>query len=312
MQAQGLKKVLLPYSPIGINSLPFFVAKEARLFEKYGLDVDLVFIGASSVVFQSMLSGAADMAGSGGPAVIANVLKGGDIIQVAATVPRFTQSLLVKPEVKKVENLRGKKVGISRLGTVTHFALQTALEGYGIKDVTVLQMGGQPEALAGLMRGSIDGAIVYPPQSFQLRNQGFHELVTPNDLQKLTEFITTGIVARRAVADKNRDTVLRMIKGTTEAIKYISQNEGFAKKVLSQYVHLSDPELLDQSYRFATETFAKEPLVSPGAIRSMVRQMVQSNMADSRAASSLPLTAYYDNSFVDELKRSGFFEELWK
>ena len=103
-----------------------------------------------------------------------------------------------------------------------------------------------------------------------------------------------------------------MIKSTTEAIKYISQNEGFAKKVLSHYVRLTDPELLDQSYRFTTENFAKEPFVSLGAIRSIVRQMVQSNMADSKAASSLPLTAYYDNSFVEELKQSGFFEELWK
>src|SRR5262249_45024270 len=84
VHAQTLKKVPVPFSPVGINSLPLFVAREARLYEKNGIDVDVIFIGASSALFQAMLSGAADIAGSGGPAVISNVLKGGDIIQVAA------------------------------------------------------------------------------------------------------------------------------------------------------------------------------------------------------------------------------------
>ncbi len=313
LQAQGLKKILLPYSPIGINSLPFFVGREARLFEKHGLDVDTVFVGAFSAMFQSMLSGAADMAGSGGPAVIANVLKGGDIIQVAATVPHFTQSLMVKPEIKRIEDLRGKKLGVSRLGTVTHFALQTALDRHDIKGATILQMGGQPEALAGLSRGSIDGAVLSPPQSFQMMKEGFRELVSPKDLRNLgVEFITTGVVARRSVAEKNRDTVIRLIKGTMEAVKYIIQNEAFTKKILTKYMRLTSPELLEQSYRFAVDNFAKEPFIPPAAIQSMVQQMVQSNLVDAKTASNTPVTAFYDNSYVEEIKRSGFFDELWR
>jgi NitT/TauT family transport system substrate-binding protein len=178
VSAQAMKKVPLPFSPIGINCLPWFVAKEARIYQKHGIDVDPVFIGASSALFQSMLSGAADMAGSGGPSVISNVLQGGDIIHVTAMVPRFTQSIMVKPEIKKPEDLQGKKIGVSRLGTVTHFALQTALDGYGVKGVTILQMGGQPEAVAGLVRGSVDGAVFSPPYNFQLKKQGYNELAS--------------------------------------------------------------------------------------------------------------------------------------
>ena len=99
----------LPFSPIGINCLPWFVAKEARIYEKHGIDVDPVFIGASSALIQSMLSGAADMAGSGGPSIISNVLQGGNIIHVTAMVPRFTQSIMVKPEIRKPEDMSGKK-----------------------------------------------------------------------------------------------------------------------------------------------------------------------------------------------------------
>ena len=223
---QALKKVPFPFSPIGLNCLPWFVAKDARIFEKHGIDFDPVFIGASSALFNAMLSGAADLAGSGGPAVIANILKGGDVIHITAMVPRFTQSIMVKSDIKKPEEMAGKKIGVSRLGTVTHFALQTVLDGYGIKNVTILQMGGQPEAFAGLSRGSVDGAVFSPPYNFQLKKLGYNELVSPGELAKLTEFITNGIVARRTVAEKDKDTVIKTIKGTAEAIKDYPDRQG--------------------------------------------------------------------------------------
>ena len=310
--AQGMKKVPLPFSPIGINCLPWFVAKEARIYEKNGIDVDPVFIGASSALFQSMLSGAADMAGSGGPSIISNVLQGGDIIHVTAMVPRFTQSIMVKPEIKKPEDMKSKKIGVSRLGTVTHFALQTALDGYGVKNVTILQMGGQPEAVAGLVRGSVDGAVISPPYNFQLKKQGYNELVSPNDLQKLTEFITNGIVARRSVVEKDKDSLIRLIKSTAEAIKLITTDREFTKKVITKWIPLKDADLLEQAYRFATENYSREGTVPEGALRAMVKQMVQSNLIDAKMAANTPLTAYYDNRYVEEVKRSGFFDQLWK
>jgi ABC-type nitrate/sulfonate/bicarbonate transport system substrate-binding protein len=309
---QTLKKMPFPFSPIGINCLPWFVAKDARIFEKHGIDFDPVFIGASSALFNAMLSGAADLAGSGGPAVIANILKGGDIIHITAMVPRFTQSLMVKAEIKKPEDMAGKKIGVSRLGTVTHFALQTVLDGYGVKNVTILQMGGQPEAFAGLSRGSVDGAVFSPPYNFQLKKQGYNELVSPSDLAKLTPFITNGIVARRSVAEKDKDTVIKTIKGTAEAIRMIQTDKEFTKKVMNKWMPMKDADLVEQSYRFATENFAKEGMVPEAALRGMVKQMVQSNLADAKMASATPLTAYYDNRYVEEVKRSGFFDQLWR
>jgi ABC-type nitrate/sulfonate/bicarbonate transport system substrate-binding protein len=312
LYAQRLKQVPFPFSPIGINCLPWFVAKESRIAEKHGIDFDPVFIGASAVLFQSMLSGAADFSGSGGPSIISNVLRGGDIIHVTAMVPRFTQSVMVKPEIKKPEDMSGKKIGVSRLGTVTHFALQTAIDGYGIKGVTILQMGGQPEALAGLVRGSVDGAVFSPPYNFQLKKQGYNELVSPNDLQKLTEFITNGIVARRSVAEKDKDTVIRLIKLTAESIKLVQTDREFTKKVIMKWMHMKDPEMLEQVYRFATENYSKEGFVPEGALRSMTKQMVQSNLVDAKAAAATPVTAYYDNRYVEEVKQSGFFDQLWR
>ncbi len=313
VDAQALKKVPVPFSPVGINSLPLFVAREAHLYEKNGIDVDVIFIGASSALFQAMLSGAADVAGSGGPAVISNVLRGGDIIQVAATVPRFTQSVMTKAEIAKPQDLSGKKIGVSRLGTVTHFALQTAMDVYGLKGVTILQMGGQPEEAAGLVNGTIDAAVVSPPYNFQLKSQGFNELVTPADLQKGgANFITNGIVAKRSAVEKNPDGLLRLLKSVAQATKVIVTDREFTKKVMNKWMPVKDAVLADRIAAFAAESFAKEPLVPEAAIRDIVKEMVQANLVDAKAAAATPMSAYYDNRYVEELRRSGFFKELWK
>jgi ABC-type nitrate/sulfonate/bicarbonate transport system substrate-binding protein len=312
LHAQALKKVPFPFSPIGLNCLPWFVAKDARIFDRHGIEFDPVFIGASSALLNAMLSGAADFAGSGGPSVISNILQGGDVIHITAMVPRFTQSIMVKAEIKKPEDMAGRKIGVSRLGTVTHFALQTLMDGYGVKNVTILQMGGQPEAFAGLSRGSVDGAVFSPPYNFQLKKQGYNELASPSDLAKLTTFITNGIVARRSVAEKDKDTVIKVIKGTAEAIKIIHTDREFTKKVMSKWMPMKDADLAEQSYRFATENYSKEGVVPEAALRGMVKQMVQSNLIDAKAAASTPITAYYDNRHVEEVKRSGFFDQLWR
>src|ERR1051325_1159497 len=130
--AAELTKVPFPYGPLGLNSIPWIVAKDARLFEKNGIDVDMVYIGASSVMVQSMLAGSANIAGFAGPAVITNVLRGGDIIQVAAMAPYFTQSVIVRPELRDLRALQGKKVGVTRFGSVTDLALRALLDRNGI------------------------------------------------------------------------------------------------------------------------------------------------------------------------------------
>jgi ABC-type nitrate/sulfonate/bicarbonate transport system substrate-binding protein len=176
--SQELTKIAFPYGPLGLNSMPWVIARDARLFEKNGLDVDMVYVGASAVIVQSMLSGCSNVAGFGGPAVVTNVLRGGDIIQVAAMAPFFTQSLFVRSDIRDLRAIQGKKIGITRFGSVTDFALRTILERHNLKDVNILQMGGFPEAVAGLSRGAIDGALFSPPHNLSPVS-GFPAIVVP-------------------------------------------------------------------------------------------------------------------------------------
>ena len=124
--------------------------------------------------------------------------------------------------------------------------------------------------------------------------------------------LTNGIVARRSVVEKDKDSLIRLIKSTSESIKLITVDREFTKKVITKWMPLKDPDLLEQVYRFATENYAKEGMVPEGTLSAMVKQMVQNNLIDAKMAANTPLTAYYDNRYVDEVKRSGFFDQLWK
>src|SRR5499433_1577817 len=212
LQAQGRVKVLFPYSVVNYSSLPWMIAKDTGLFRKSELDVDLVFMGSSSLIIQSMLSGSVPVAGVAGPAVISSVVSGGDVVTVANLAP-LTIALMVKPAIEKPEDLRGKKIGVPR------FAIRLILDRHGIKDATILQMGSQPEAAAGMRRDAIDGAMISLPLNYVLAKEGFRELVGPQDYRKLgIQFISQGISARRSFGAKNRDVVMRLMKGTMEGL----------------------------------------------------------------------------------------------
>ena len=312
LYAQGLVKFLFPYSVVNYSSLPWMIAKDAGLFRKHELDVDLVFMGSSSLILQSMLSGSVPVAGVAGPAVIASVVSGGDVVTVANLAP-LTIALMVKPTIEKPEDLKGKKFGVPRLGAVAHFAIRMILDRHGIKDATILQMGSQPEAAAALRRDAIDGAMISLPLNYVLAKEGFRELVGPQDYRRLgIHFVSQGISARRSFAAKNRDVVTRLMKATMEGMKLMSTQENLAKKILSKYTRQTDPESLDRAYRFGLDTLNKDPTIPREAIVSMVRLMADLGLVDRSAAANTPPEMFYDNSFVDEMKRTGFLRELWK
>ncbi len=310
---QSATKVSFPYTPIGAASLPWWIAKESRYYEKHGLDVDMIYVGASPVIIQAMLGGQAGVGAGGGPPLVTNVLQGGDIVQVATTIPYAIQSLIVRPEIKTPADLVGKKVGISRLGAIPHYTLQAIQKLHNVKGVNVVQTGTTTQAITSLSQGLIDGIITSAPFTFRLMKDGYRELLGPKDFKKAgVEFLINGLVARRSFAVKNRDIVISMIKATMEGMRQMFVNEKQAKTVLAKYTRQADPDILDQTYRFALDIFIKDPTVTPNSIQPIVQQSAEFNLVDVKLANSTPLTAYYDNSYVEELKRSGWLSELWR
>ena len=309
---QETNKVIFPYAPIGLNSLPWFIAKEAKLFQRHGVQVDAVYAGLSPLIISMMLSGTANVAGIGGPAPITATLQGGDINYVAAIIPYFTNALIARKEIQSIEELNGKRVGMGRIGTVPHFGLQVIIDHYKLKDVRVVQGIGPTEQVVALSRGSVDAAVVAAPYNFTLVKAGFRQFVSPKDFQKFGgQFINQGIAVRKAALAKDRDAVAGIIKATAEGIRVMHANEVFTKKVIADYLRVTDIILLDEIYRSSLESFVKKPFVPPAAIGTMVQQLVKWGMVEPKVANR-PATAFYDNSIVQEIEQSGFFDQLWK
>jgi NitT/TauT family transport system substrate-binding protein len=156
--ASAPDKIKFPYSPISWNSLPWWMAKDAGHFEKNGLDVGLFYEGASSVIVQAMLAGEANFGGLAGPAVVSNVINGGDVIQIAAIVKTFTVPMFSAPNIKEVAQLKGQKVAVSRFGSISHIAAQNIFQKAGVTGAAVIQSGGTPESAAMLMSGAVAAA----------------------------------------------------------------------------------------------------------------------------------------------------------
>jgi ABC-type nitrate/sulfonate/bicarbonate transport system substrate-binding protein len=311
--ASALEKIKFPYSPISYHSLPWLVAYEAKLFERHGLEVDPVFAGASSLIVQSMLAGEADLAGMAGPAVISNVLKGGDVIQVAALVKSFSVPLYVQPSITHVSQLSGKRVGVTRFGSVSHFTAKAILDRSNVNDAVIIQTGGYPESMTALSTNAIAGAMIPAPQSVVLREKGFRELVNIKQIRDMNiRFIEQGVVARRAYAERNADIVKRFIQAVYDGLKKIHDDKAFATKVLSKYTKVTRQNMLDESYQASIDAFAKDPRVPPDVFKDLAEQLVGLKLIDPLAAQKTPLSAYYDNRYVDELEKSGFFKRLWQ
>ena len=311
--ASAPEKVKFPYSPMSWNSLPWWVAKDAGHFEKNGLEVEPFYEGASSVIVQAMLAGEANFGGLAGPAIVSNVINGGDVIQIAAIVKTFTVPMFSAPNIKEVAQLKGQKVAVSRFGSISHIAAQNIFQKSGVTGVAVIQSGGTPESAAMLMSGAVAAAMVPPPQSLMLKEKGYRELVSVKQFREWNiPVVENGIAARRSFVDKNPGVAKRFIRAAFEGIQTIYTNKELAIRTLAKYTKVNDEKILEESYRFSVEALSKEGFMPPEAFSALVEQLVSQKAIDEATSKKLPLTAYFDNRFVNELEKEGFFKKLWQ
>ena len=311
--AEKLDKLRFTYAPLSASGFLWFIAKDAGYFEKNRLDVDMYFEGASPIMVQSILAGENQLAGGLGPTVVTNVLQGGDVIPVACITHTFTTPMYVQPSITSLQQLRGKKVAVSRIGAVSHLTADSILRRARVGDVTIIQTGGIPESMAAIMTGNVDGAMVNPPNNIILREKGFREIVGAKQLKEMNlRFPENGVMAKRTWAEKNSDVVKRFIKSIAEGLKRMHDDKDFAIKTLGKYTKVTDAKSLEESYRWGIDSFFKDFKTPADGIRLMVDQLASSRMIDANLAQKTPLTAYYENRYVEELEREGFFKKLWQ
>ena len=235
------EKFRVVYSAIGSSQSPLWIAHEAGIFRKHGLDVELLYVAGGSRAAQVILSGEVPVAMFNGGSVISADLAGADLVNVASGMNVLPFFLVVGPGVKQIEELKGKKVAVTRLASATDYALRFAAEKWSIKpdrDFTVLQLGGQPEMMAALKGGAVQGAMLNAEFTILARREGYRDLADVGSMG-LT-FPGSGLNTSRSFIRNRRDTMLRIVRAYTDSVHYGRTQKSFALGVLAKYLKNSD------------------------------------------------------------------------
>jgi NitT/TauT family transport system substrate-binding protein len=296
------------YTAISGSTWPVWIAQDTGIFAKHGLDADIEFVASSTTAMQSMLSGeVAFVPTASAPTVIQAVLGGADAVIIGATNNTVIFSLMSAPSIRQYADLRGKRIGISRLGASTDSAARSALLKWGLKpdeEVTILQMGGVPEALAGLTAGAIDAAVLSTPHDLRAKQAGFNELA---DLGAIgIDYPQTAIATTRGYLAANEDVARRFLRATVEAVHVMKSDPATAQAIFGKYTDSDDPEILQASYRAYVDKTESVPYAKPAAMQVAIAEVAQT---DPRAASAKP-EDFADNRYVQELETSGFIQQL--
>ena len=290
------------------QSLPW-VAEEAGLFKRHNLDFQLVFISSSSIVTSALLGGDAEMTLTGGIGnVIAYVRGTTDVVFVGGVKNMLTHSIVGGANIRRPEDLKNKRIGVSRIGGNSHYFTVQALRRFNLepgRDFAFIQTGGEPEAIAALIGGGIDAAAVTAPADAQGIAHGYHYVLYGPDLK--IPYSATAFVTKRSVIAKRSQVISEFMRAMAEASKLMHTDREFIYKVLGKYLRMSDRKVLESAYN--TEIKALEPRL---AIKMDSLQAILDEVAltDARAKKIKPQDLV-DNRYVDEMEKSGFFDQLW-
>jgi len=304
-QAQT-KRIAAGYSAISATQTGFYLAKDMMLFEKYGLYVDPVYVAGGSRMAQAIIAGEFALALAGGNIVNVN-LSGGDIVIIGGVVNVPSFYLFVQEAIKKSEDLKGKALGITRYGASTDVSLRAYLKKYRLepdRDVKILQMGGQPEILAGMQAGVIQGGILSSPGDFKAKKAGF--VMLANFAKEGIDYPTTSLLSTRSTIKKDRETVKRFLMAYSEAVDRLFRDKELGMKIIGKWTRTQDRETLESSYEYATNFIERPPRLPYKATENIVASMAET---DTRAKGH-KAEEFLDPSLYNELEKSGFFKSL--
>src|ERR1043166_682968 len=307
--AQKLEKLVIGY-PAPVASLGIIdVMREGGLFKKNGLDVDLVYIQGSPILTAAMVSGQVPLAFLGGAAIVASAIGGADTVYLACGINTLYWRVFSTPDVKTVTDLKGKKIGVSTIGSQEDSVIRFLLKDRGLlpdRDFAVVAIGGAPTRLAALSKGVIQASTFIPPQDIAAEKLGLHELI---DMSKLGLYNPGSCFAStKTYVKSHRDTVMRVMKTFVEGLRYYKENREFVLKVTADFAQNRDPDVLRQTYEVVTRCEDRVPYVNMKGIEFMLKTL---ELRDPRARNFDPNNVV-DSSFIPQLEKTGFIDTVWR
>jgi NitT/TauT family transport system substrate-binding protein len=306
MHAAALDKINVSYGAISGSMAQTWVAKEARLFDKHGLDVNLVYISGGPRSIMSLIGGSVQFVNHSGMPALEAYQRGADTALIASPMNQLEHALVVQKNITGTEQLRGKILGMSTAGSLTDILLREGLRLNSIaeRDVTILPVGDLGARLSGLQTGRIHGAIIAGIQTLTAHKLGFRTLI---DYSKLPlEIAGSGILVRRSYVTKNPDLTLRFLKAWIEGLYLLKAKPDFALTVLKKYVASQDNEVLTTIYNLYKERLMLKPTPTVNVAKSMLYLLSRS----SPQVGSVSPEGFIEARYVNELESSGFFDEM--
>ena len=308
--SESTTKLRVAYGTITSGYSALWVTKEAGIFAKNGLDVEMLMIQSSPILAAAMVSGNVPLSIMGGAAAVASNLSGSDLVLIGSL--RKTSSLaffVTTKDISRPEQLRGKTLGIDRYGGAGDFILRLVLEKLGLnpeKDVTIRQVGQSPLRLSALQAGMIQGTTLSAEDKVAADRLGLPVLV---DVRKLgVEFLGSDLIATRSIIKAEETTVRRFMKALVEGIRYYKSHKAETMQTMARYMKVKDPTLIEAGYDFNAQEYQRKPYPSVGGIQVSLDQMSQTNPK----AKNANVERFFDARFVRELDQSGFIDSLYR
>jgi len=297
--------ITVGYPQLSGGSMPLWVIAENHLDQRYGVDVKPIYIAGGAILTHSLIAGDVTIALTGG-AVVGAILGGADLTYIGIGLSTYGFTVYAKPEIKDINELRGKVFGVITKGASSDHAAIALFKRYGIRygqDVQILYFARQGDLLASLQKGIISGGVFSSPTTVMAKRLGFKKLVDIASFKY--PYPHNAIATRKSLIRQNPEMIKGFLKAYLASIKIIHEQPEVAKKALSDFLGSKDPEMIDDSYDSLKDLFLKVPYMPDEAIRTVL------SLSDNPKAATANPKDFYDNSLLKELEDSGFVKELY-
>jgi NitT/TauT family transport system substrate-binding protein len=302
------EKFVIAWSAVSALNSPFWVMNDAGLLKQEGLDMELVYIASSPTVARATLAGDIVLSGANSQVIVDAGLNGADLVAMGAITNVVAFYVMAAPEIRKVTDLRGKVVGVTRFGASTDFGMRMLLNKYGLeaaKDVPFIQIGGMPELAAALSKKTVFAAPMSQPMVYLAQKSGMHMLA--NLAKEDIPFMHIGLTTSKKWIREHRQEAKAFIRAYGASIHFMHTRKEETRKIFAKYTKINDTGMLDGSIQYGYDFMEKIPLVKAQAFQVTLDQIGRSNPKAKQAKPE----QFFDNSLVQELIDEGFFAKLW-
>jgi NitT/TauT family transport system substrate-binding protein len=307
LSAAPLKKVRAAFTAFAYANPPFWIAKDLRVFEKYGLDVELVYVGGARNI-QALIGGSVDFSQAGGASVVSAAAQGAEVVILGTVFRRLIFAVHAVPQIKEIKELKGKNLAVGNVGGNSYFAGLLFLSRAGLvpnKDVVFRAVNGTPEVLSALQHGQVQAGVMSPPSTGIAARMGFPQIFDIASLE--LPFPTISVASTRRFAQENPETILNVLRATAEAIYLYKTQPELTLPVVAKYMRVpKDDPALRESYESYGKQLDQYLRTSPEGIKFILDFLAEQRLA----LKSKNPADFMDPRFVNKLEEEGFFKKF--